>query len=201
MKCTLLDGGIAVSLIVDFPGNPSGGRVVDALVSHIDLFPTICDLARLKSPRGLEGRSLLPLLKQKTETVRNEVFAEINYHVVYEPVRCVRTGRYKLIRYLGDYDRGIPANCDDSPSKDIWLENGYFERPRERELLFDLYFDPGERRNLAGNRSYGQIFGDLNNRLESWMEDTQDPLLQGEVPRPAGTIVGNAEMINPSELA
>lgn len=72
---------------------------------------------------------------------------------MYEPLRCVRTSRYKLIRDFGSYKRGLPANCDDSPSKDLFLENGYFDRPREREMLFDLYFDPGERRNLAGNRS------------------------------------------------
>ena len=109
---------------------------------------------------------------------------------MYEPLRCVRTSRYKLIRDFGSYKRGLPANCDDSPSKDLFLENGYFDRPREREMLFDLYFDPGERRNLAGNRSCRKIFGDLKNRLEGWMEDTRDPLLQGEVPRPEGAIVG-----------
>lgn len=91
MKCTLFDGGIGVSLIMDFPQNPSGGLVVDALASHIDLLPTIYDLARLESPLGLEGRSLAPLLKRQTETVRDEVFAELpitscmNRCAVYAP--------------------------------------------------------------------------------------------------------------------
>jgi len=200
MKCTLFDGGIGVSLLIDFPGNPSRGRVVDALVSHLDLVPTICELARLEQPQGLEGRSLLPLLRADQETVRDEVFAEINYHVAYEPMRCIRTPRYKLIRYFGDYDRGIRANCDDSPTKDVFLENGHFQRPRDREMLFDLYFDPGERRNLAGDQDYQSVFRDLNGRLQNWMKQTEDPLLQGEVPRPQGAIVGDASMISPEEL-
>jgi N-sulfoglucosamine sulfohydrolase len=200
MKCTLFDDGIGVSLIIDFPGNPSRGRVVDALVSHIDLFPTICDLCHLEYPEGLQGVSLERLLQGEKETVRDEVFAEINYHVVYEPMRCVRTNRYKLIRYFGDCDRGIPANCDDSPSKDVFLENGYFERPREREMLFDLCFDPGEERNLSGDQSHKHILGDLNCRLLAWMEDSEDPLLQGEVPKPEGAVVGEPSMISPAEL-
>jgi arylsulfatase A-like enzyme len=174
---------------------------MDALVSQIDLFPTICDLARLEFPQGLEGRSLVPLLRREQGTVRDEIFAEINYHVVYEPRRCIRTPRYKLIRYFGDWDRGIPANCDDSPSKDLLLEKGYFDSPREGEMLFDLYFDPEERRNLAGNPSHQSIRRDLNDRLQVWMEETDDPFLQGEVSRPEGAIVGDASMISQRELA
>jgi arylsulfatase A-like enzyme len=201
MKCTLFDAGIGVGLLMNFPGDPSRGRIVDALVSQIDLFPTICDLARLESPQGLEGRSLVPLLQRVQKTVREEIFAEINYHVVYEPMRCIRTPRYKLIRYFGDWDRGMPANCDDSPSKDLLQGRGYFERPREREMLFDLYFDSEERRNLTGNPSYQSICWDLNDRLQAWMEKTGDPLLTGEVPKPEEAIVGDASMISPRELA
>jgi hypothetical protein len=201
MKCTLFDGGIGVVLLVDFPGNPSPGRIVDAPVSQIDLFPTICDLAHLEYPSNLEGHSFVPILRGESEKIRDEVFAEINYHVVYEPMRCIRTTRYKLIRYFGGYDRGIPANCDDSPSKDVFLQNGYFDRPREREMLFDLSLDPGERRNLVGRRAFRHTYRDMKNRLAVWMEETNDPLLQGEVPRPEGAIVGDASMISPEELA
>jgi hypothetical protein len=200
MKCTLFDGGIGVSLIIDYPGNPRRGRVADALVSQIDLLPTICELCHLEHPPGIQGHSLVGLLNGGKEAVRDQVFAEINYHVVCEPMRCVRTDRYKLIRYFGKSDRGIPANCDDSPSKDFLLESGYFARPREREMLFDLIFDPTERRNLAGDPSYQQVREDLKGRLEVWMEATEDPLLQGEVPKPEGAVVGHAGMISPAEL-
>jgi arylsulfatase A-like enzyme len=200
MKGTLFDSGIGVSLLVDFPGNQRRGGNVDALVSQIDLFPTICELAHLELPLHLQGCSLLPLLNRDGETIRDQLFAENNYHVVYDPMRCVRNQRHKLIRYFGKYDRAFPANCDDSPSKDLFLENGFFERPREREMLFDLYFDPGETTNLASEKSYQQLYQDLNSRLLSWMEQTNDPLLRGEVPKPEGAVVGDSNMISPKEL-
>jgi arylsulfatase A-like enzyme len=66
MKCTLFDGGIGVSLLIDFPGHLNRGRVIDALVSHLDLYPTICELAGLEPPQGLEGYSLVadPVLRR-----------------------------------------------------------------------------------------------------------------------------------------
>jgi arylsulfatase A-like enzyme len=205
MKCTLFDGGIGVALIIDYPGNTRRGRSLDALVSQIDLFPTICDLCHLEHPQGLEGRSLVPLLKGERDTVRDELFAEINYHVVYEPLRCVRTPRYKLIRYFGSYDRGLPANCDDSPSKNVYLAKGYFQQPREREMLFDLLFDTVELHNLVAadscREAYREVYADLRDRLQRWMEVTNDPLLDGEVPLPQGAIVGDESMISPGELA
>jgi arylsulfatase A-like enzyme len=204
MKCTLFDGGIGVSLLLDYPGNPSRARAVDALVSQIDLLPTICDLTGIECPEGIQGVSLVPLLTGQRQEVREELFAEINYHVVYEPLRCVRTSRFKLIRDFDSYDRGLPANCDDSPTKDLFLENGYFDRPREREMLYDLLFDPVELHNLVAEDScreeYREVYGDLRGRLQSWMEDTDDPLLDGEVPRPKGAIVGKDSMISPKEL-
>ncbi len=45
MKCNLTDHGTGVLLIMRGPGGFSGGKVNDALVSHLDLYPTICDLA------------------------------------------------------------------------------------------------------------------------------------------------------------
>jgi arylsulfatase A-like enzyme len=51
---------MGVSLIMRGPGGFSGGKVCDAMVSHIDLFPTICDLVGIEHPSWLQGKSLLP---------------------------------------------------------------------------------------------------------------------------------------------
>jgi hypothetical protein len=115
-------------------------------------------------------------------------------------MRCIRTPRYKLIRYFGDRDRGIPVNCDDSPSKDVFRENGYFDCPREPEMLYDLFFDPGEKRNLAQDPSYRSIYRDLDERLLTWMRETGEPLLEGEVIAPQGATVGAPDMISPTEI-
>jgi arylsulfatase A-like enzyme len=98
MKCNLTEHGIGVMLIMRGPGGFTGGRVIDALVSQIDLFPTVCDLLSIDPPGWLQGKSLLPLIQGKTEQIRDEVFAEVTYHVAYEPQRAVRTQRWKYIR-------------------------------------------------------------------------------------------------------
>jgi N-sulfoglucosamine sulfohydrolase len=102
MKCSLTDAGFGVSLILRGPGPFRGGKVVDAMVSHLDLFPTICEVTGAKAPAWLEGRSLLPVMRGETAEIHDEVFAEVNYHASYEPQRAVRTRRYKYIRRYGD---------------------------------------------------------------------------------------------------
>ncbi len=59
MKGNLTDHGIGVMLIMRGPGGFTGGKVYDALVSHIDLYPTICDLLEIEHPSWLQGTSLL----------------------------------------------------------------------------------------------------------------------------------------------
>ena len=53
-----------VPLIIQAPGL-NGGRSETAVVSHLDIFPTVCELLGLKKPAGLQGRSLLPALRGK----------------------------------------------------------------------------------------------------------------------------------------
>ena len=43
MKCHLTDAGMGVMLMIRGPGGFEGGRVIDGMVSHIDIFPTICE--------------------------------------------------------------------------------------------------------------------------------------------------------------
>ena len=200
MKCTLYDTGIGVALILRFPSRKYAGRVQDALVSHLDVFPTLCDIAGLPAPDRLEGHSLLPLINGQVDRVREEIFAEVTYHAAYEPMRCIRTERYKYIRYFDDFAGTVKPNIDWSPSKDFLLENGLMERPRDpAEMLFDLYFDPAERNNLAGDPRCAGVRHDLVNRLQRWMEATDDPLMQGYVPKPAGAIANRKDGLHPFE--
>ncbi|MBA2290742.1 MAG: sulfatase, partial [Chloroflexia bacterium] len=50
-------------LIMRGPGGFSGGQVNDAMVSHLDLYPTICELAGIERPDWLQGHSMLPLMR------------------------------------------------------------------------------------------------------------------------------------------
>jgi N-sulfoglucosamine sulfohydrolase len=198
-KSALYDTGTGVALILRYPGNSAAGQAVDALVSQLDLFPTICDLAGIPRPDWLQGHSLVPVLRGDKEEVRDELFAEVTFHSAYEPLRSVRTRRYKLVVRYGDDLRFTPANVDDCPSKKLLIESGYRERRPDRIMLFDLYLDPLERVNRAADPDYAAVLQDLTRRLEGWMRETDDPLLRGPVPRPPGARINKASCLSSLE--
>jgi N-sulfoglucosamine sulfohydrolase len=70
-KATLYDRGLGVMLIMRGPGGFTGGKVSDALVSQIDLFPTLCELTGVAPPPWLQGRSLLPVVAGRAREVND----------------------------------------------------------------------------------------------------------------------------------
>ena len=198
-KGTLFDRGIGVLMIMRGPGGAHGGRVSNALVSQVDVFPTICELAGIEPPARLQGRSLLPVLGRPATEVNDAIFAELTYHAAYEPMRCVRTGRFKYIRRFGERLRPVLPNVDDSPSKDLLLAEGWAEREFPREALYDLRFDPAEAHNLVDAPQCADVAADLRARLETWMRETGDPLLDGPVPPPEGAELNDPDQISPAE--
>ncbi len=199
MKCTLWDTGIGVSLLLRYPGQQSAGLACDALVSHLDVFPTLCDLAELPKPDWLQGTSLLPLLNGEAQEVRDAIFAEVSWHAAFEPQRAVRTQRYKYIRRFQGVTHVVPANIDDSWSKDVLLEHDLLETPRPEEALYDVMLDPTERVNLAYLPKHEDVRRQLATALEQWMEITDDPLCSGALERPAGAVINRQNCISPSE--
>lgn len=199
MKVDLRDTGIGVSLIMRGPREFSGGKIVDAMVSHLDLYPTLCDYAGIDLPGWLEGKSMMPLLRGEAKEIREELFAEVNYHAAYEPKRCVRTERWKYIRNYGDYHKAIVSNVDDSPSKTLWVDHGWRERTVPREQLYDLLFDPHEAHNLAGSEENRTVLEEMRGRMDHWMKSTNDPLLKGPVPAPSGAKLNRSDQLSFTE--
>ena len=198
MKCTLTDHGIGVLLIVRGPGGFHGGRVIDALVSHVDIFPTLCDLLDLAPPPWLRGASLLPLVRGEAESIRDEVFAEVTYHAAYEPQRCVRTARYKYIRRFDGRERPVLPNCDDSPSKDVWLAHGG-PTVRSRRRFSSIWSSIPTRRTTSPQTPECGTCLTMRGRLLRWMQATDDPLLQGPVPAPPGAVANDPDGLSPNE--
>jgi N-sulfoglucosamine sulfohydrolase len=154
-KATLYDRGLGVMVIMRGPGGFSGGHVHDGLVSHIDIYPTLCELAGADRPDFLQGTSLMPLVRGEADEVNDAIFAEATWHAAYEPQRSVRTKRYKYIRRFGGRERPVLPNTDDGPSKDYLLRHGWAERSIPGEQLYDLVFDPTESLNLVGENRAG----------------------------------------------
>jgi len=199
MKCTLTDQGTGVMLIIKGMDEMNGGKVIDAMVSHMDVFPTICEMIDIVKPNWLQGQTLIPLVKGQKEEIHNELFFEVTYHAGYEPKRAIRTNRWKYIKRFDEKQQApVMANIDMSNSKQLWLDNNYQNKNLETEYLFDLYFDPIESCNLYNDPEYKEIKEELKNKLYQWMKQTEDPLLNGPIPLTENGFVEKRDAINPA---
>jgi N-sulfoglucosamine sulfohydrolase len=176
-KCTLYDPGIEVALIARWPaGGIEGGRVDEQMVSNIDILPTLLEAAGLPKPDGLQGHPL--------SNGRDAIFAEKTFHSYYDPMRCVRTRRHKLIRnFEQSFAVEVPGDVQAGPifRADPTRYSG--DRPSMVEL-YDLDADPLEMQNLAGRPELAAIEKELSDLLWRWMRETRDPLLDGPIPSP-----------------
>ena len=118
---------LRVPLIMAAPGLIPAGRRVATPVQHIDLMPTILELAGISDrPPGMRGQSLVPLLTGQSGYKPVDIVAALSdtqRKDDYELMRSIRRGNWKLLIRV----------------------------PERKTELYDLASDPGERRNLAGH--------------------------------------------------
>ena len=198
-KCNVLDGGLEVLLMIAEPNGVNGGASCSAMVSQVDIVPTICEYIGLDAPRWLVGHSLLPAMREPGHEIREELFGEVTYHAAYDPQRAIRTRRYKFIRRFGDRRLPVPSNMDDGLTKSLFLDSGYGRQPHPSAALFDLVLDPHEQRNLIDEPTMAAVTRDLSARLDRWMRDTNDPLLAGDVPLPPGAFANHPDDYSPQD--
>jgi N-sulfoglucosamine sulfohydrolase len=189
-KTTLYAAGIHLPLLVCCPGQPRG-RTSDALVSYVDIAPTVLDWAKVQGPAAykLPGRSLLPLLRGDGGQGREAVFASHQFHEITMcyPMRALVTKKYKLIRNLTHrLEYPLASDIWGSPSWQGILKRGdkmmgqrsvasFLNRPEYE--LYDLSKDPNELRNVASDAAYAEVLADLRRRLQAWRQETNDPWL------------------------
>ncbi len=157
---TMYNTTTAVPLIIKAPQLTSGNRRENGLVSSVDVTATILDLAQISTPdtpifseqNGYDFRSLLPVIRQETDKIRDAVFMEFNrFGKQFEqieglyPIRCVVTSNWKLSINLFD-----------------------------RDELYDQIHDPLEAYNRIDDPSLGNIRADLHDLILDWQERTQD---------------------------
>ena len=120
------------------------GSVCEEIVSHVDVFPTLMDLAGLDPTRrsSLEGFSMLPLLREAAPIWRDAVHLvyDMKFHAVAH-MRMIRTRGWKLIHHYENEDK---------------------------HELYDLRNDPGELTNLYGQPSVRDAQHFLSRRLKDW---------------------------------
>ncbi len=216
-KWNLYDAGIRSPLLVIWPGHIAAGSTSDAMVSWIDLLPTLIDLAGGEAPPGLDGRSFAPILRGEATTHRDQIHTthsgdgRMNVY----PVRSLRDRSWKYILNLhpefqhathinraadGDglaYWRSWEAAAENDPHAAALVKR-YKQRPREE--LYNLESDPHELTNLADKPEHAARLGTMRDQLESWMNEQGDhrqvfnePLLLGEEAVPiSNNPTGNA---------
>jgi N-sulfoglucosamine sulfohydrolase len=194
-KWTLYDAGIRTPLIVVWPEKIKGGARTDAMVSWIDILPTLIEVGGGTAPRDIDGKSFLGVLRGQHREHRDRIFTthSSDQKMNVYPIRSVRTGDWKYIRNLHPefsftthIDLGQPV--DGAGYFASWREKAktdaaaaalvkrYHERPAEE--LYDLRTDPLELKNLAGDPRHAKRLAAMRMDVEAWMKANDD---QGKV--------------------
>ena len=128
-KRTLFEQGAKAPLIIRNPVSKGNGQACRRIVEFIDIYPTLTELARIKTPKQVEGRSLVPLLQNPLSEWNGFAITQVlrpSDNRLAKPVmgRSIRTERWRY----SDWAEG---------------KNGV--------ELYDHYADPMEFNNLAEN--------------------------------------------------
>lgn len=191
-KWTLYDDGVRTPLLVSWPGRVAAGTRSEAMVSWIDILPTLVEIAGGAAPAGIDGRSFVPVLEEKSATHRDLIFTthsgDGNNNVF--PMRgVIDPDGNKYLRNLGPGLRfltHVTKNAGDSGYWDSWLDTAlesapakaqvgaYLRRPAEE--LYQTRFDRWEQDNLAEDPHHAERLDKLSASLDDWISQTADPL-------------------------
>jgi arylsulfatase A-like enzyme len=139
------ESSIRIPAAIWGPGIPEG-KVVDELVSLVDLPPTLLDSAGIEPPVGMHGRSLMPLARGERVDRPEDVFVQISES---EVGRALRTRRWKYSVY--------------APDRHPWDDSS--SQVYEERYLYNLAADPHERVNLIGRKDHAEVTARLRSRL------------------------------------
>lgn len=190
-KWNCYEAGVHTPLIVAWPGVVEPGSRTDALVSWVDLLPTLVAAAGGPTPNDLDGRSFLPVLRGERQTHRDRIFTTHSGDGRWNiyPIRSVRSSEWKLIVNLrpecaftthidlpGNLgQRGYFATWEAAAKSDrqaAAIVHRYHARPAAE--LYHLATDPHEQHNLAANPEHAPRLQALRAELEAWMREQGD---------------------------
>ena len=158
-KMTNYEIDTRVPLLIRAPGVSKPGTSSSALVELLDIYPTLCELADVPTPKHTQGKSLKPLLKNPSAPGRGAAFSQ--YRRVHEGVEfmgyAMRTRRHRLVE---------------------WINRRTAETAAVE--LYDHLSDPFETENVAGRKEHAQLIEELRER--QW-QTIKKP---APMPKPAG---------------
>jgi arylsulfatase A-like enzyme len=187
-KGTLYDAGMRVPFVVRWPGVVQPGTSSDALISFVDVLPTLLEAAGADGsvPGEVDGRSFLEVLRGARAAHRQLVFGDLEFIPKHLPSRAVRSRDWKYV-YNAPVDRpygqeALTANAwasmrmlaESDPVMKARVEH-LLRRPREE--LYDLAIDPAELNDLGADPRHADTRRELARALGCWMQTTGDPLV------------------------
>ncbi|MBN2174206.1 MAG: sulfatase [Bacteroidales bacterium] len=192
-KTRMYDSGIKTPFIVRWPAKLQKGRT-DALISSIDIAPTFCELAGAPISETFQGISFVPVLNDYSAQTRDFIVGEHNWHDFQAHERAIRNQNFLYIRNaFPELNASPPADAVRSITYREMIKMykagelnknqlDCFIEPREAEELYDVKNDPYQFNNLAQNPEYGQTLKDMQQLLDSWINDFDD--IRSESPTP-----------------
>ena len=192
-KWTLYDTGIRLPFIARWHGTIAASSVTDAMISHVDIFPTLIDIAGGESSKQMDGRSFKNVLNGQQQTFRDRIYGthtrDGNMNVF--PQRCVRDSQYKYILNLMPENRwtthfteveGIPESHAEVWNS--WVERAkgdpktaefvYLTQHHPVEELYDVHADPYEFNNLVFEETSRSILEKMRADVQKWMQSQGD---------------------------
>jgi iduronate 2-sulfatase len=129
--------------------NAKQGATSESAVELVDIFATLCDLARIDEPAGIEGTSLKPVLENPNKQIKP--FAVSQFTRYFEGREIMgyawRDTRYRYIEWI-----------------DIRFDEGDFNGPVLDAELYDYLEDPEETRNLVNDAEYAVVLEDMQRK-------------------------------------
>ncbi|MDQ8192899.1 sulfatase [Coraliomargarita sp. SDUM461004] len=205
-KTRLYDSGSKVPLVISGPGVPQG-KSLEALVSLIDIGPTILELADIPIPEVFQGVSLVPLLLGRKAAVRDYIFVEHNWHTYPANERMVRLGDWVYIRNYNYLDQNMCAESGRAipAGKELWdaeaagilqpEQRDIFLKPRPYEEFYNVRMDPNQFENFVNSGRYAEMLNHLRKALDVWTQDTGDT-----IPENPTVKIGNVNMSERGEF-
>jgi len=102
MKRDLYEGGIRMPTIAWWPGTVPANTVSSHIGAFWDVLPTFCELGRLQTCPDSDGISFLPTLLGNNEDQQQHEFLYWEFNESQGPIQAVRSGDWKLVRFLGE---------------------------------------------------------------------------------------------------
>jgi arylsulfatase A-like enzyme len=204
-KGTLYEGGTRVPLMWSWPGRIPPGTTSEAVVGHVDLYPTLLDLLHLPRPaqQQIDGVSYSAVLRQ-TGTLERTAFFNYFPHGRSSGRAggvWVRSGDWKLIRWFGVTDDDAARlelyNLREDLSETTNLSAAEPARAKGLDALITGFLDDTgatyPRPNPAFQTSASRPAADVADPLEGWKARQCDAVVKGGILTMTGK--GNAPFL------